>query len=187
MIGQLPASWAAVGPVSSRVDAMDEHQCRQHSTRTLNCRCRRRRLLTPTRRLHARCPEQTCSRTTASGSRACSSSTRTRWCWRCGDRGIDAATIVECLVARRVRLQCCFAWPGCQPTRPPGPTPYPPTEQELKQLSDDAAVYKAIGPALVRQEAGEAAANVGKRLQFIGGERGAAACCSQAPWNGWGG
>ncbi|PRW60942.1 Prefoldin subunit 6 [Chlorella sorokiniana] len=42
--------------------------------------------------------------------------------------------------------------------------------QELKLLADDAAVYKMIGPALVRQEPGEAAANVGKRLEFIGGE-----------------
>ena len=41
--------------------------------------------------------------------------------------------------------------------------------QELKLLADDAAVYKMIGPALVRQEPGEAAANVGKRLEFIGG------------------
>ena len=51
------------------------------------------------------------------------------------------------------------------------PLPYFSIHQELKLLVDDAAVYKMIGPALVRQEPGEAAANVGKRLEFIGGAR----------------
>ncbi|PSC67292.1 Prefoldin subunit 6 [Micractinium conductrix] len=42
--------------------------------------------------------------------------------------------------------------------------------QEIKLLDPEAAVYKMIGPALVRQDGNEAQANVGKRLEFIGGE-----------------
>ena len=65
-------------------------------------------------------------------------------------------------------------WP-CHLTIRPGPVTSPSAvPQELKLLAEDAAVYKMIGPALVRQEPGEAAANVGKRLEFIGG-----ACLTQ--------
>lgn len=42
--------------------------------------------------------------------------------------------------------------------------------QELKLLSEGAAVYKMIGPALVKQDTLEAQSNVNKRLEFIGGE-----------------
>ncbi|KAJ2746014.1 Prefoldin subunit 6 [Coemansia sp. BCRC 34301] len=41
---------------------------------------------------------------------------------------------------------------------------------EFKLLSDDARVYKMIGPVLVRQDKAEAAANVDKRLEYIGSE-----------------
>lgn len=68
---------------------------------------------------------------------------------------------------------------------PPSP-PHENMTQELKLLAEDAAVYKMIGPALVRQEPGEAVANVGKRLEFIGGAcqlfvwLAGACCCVQA-------
>jgi chaperonin cofactor prefoldin len=42
--------------------------------------------------------------------------------------------------------------------------------QELEVLDEDARVFKLIGPALVRQEQPEAAANVRKRLDFIAAE-----------------
>ncbi|KAL4418789.1 hypothetical protein ABPG77_005503 [Micractinium sp. CCAP 211/92] len=42
--------------------------------------------------------------------------------------------------------------------------------QELKLLSEGSAVYKMIGPALVKQDTLEAQSNVNKRLEFIGGE-----------------
>eukprot|EP00887_Chlorella_sp_A99_P004587 scaffold4.g4587.t1 len=42
--------------------------------------------------------------------------------------------------------------------------------EELKLLDDDAAVYKLIGPVLVKQDSVEAKSNVGKRLDFIGAE-----------------
>eukprot|EP01112_Ceratiomyxa_fruticulosa_P011867 TRINITY_DN3264_c0_g2_i1.p1 TRINITY_DN3264_c0_g2~~TRINITY_DN3264_c0_g2_i1.p1 ORF type:complete len:126 (+),score=27.58 TRINITY_DN3264_c0_g2_i1:95-472(+) len=42
--------------------------------------------------------------------------------------------------------------------------------QELKLLNSDAEVYKLIGPVLVKQEQSEAATNVQKRIDFIGGE-----------------
>lgn len=42
--------------------------------------------------------------------------------------------------------------------------------QELKILSDDANVYKLVGPALIKQDPIEAKANVSKRLEFIGSE-----------------
>lgn len=35
---------------------------------------------------------------------------------------------------------------------------------------EDVVVYKAIGPALVKQEKGEAQSNVEKRIEFINGE-----------------
>jgi hypothetical protein len=50
-----------------------------------------------------------------------------------------------------------------RPTRPPA-------TQELEVLDEDARVFKLIGPALVRQEQPEAAANVRKRLDFIAAE-----------------
>ena len=53
------------------------------------------------------------------------------------------------------------------PLFPTAPTARP---QELTQLTDGAAVYKLIGPALVKQEGDEAAANVRKRLEFIDAE-----------------
>jgi prefoldin beta subunit len=42
--------------------------------------------------------------------------------------------------------------------------------QELELLEDDAVVYKAIGPALVKQDPMEAKSNVRKRLEFIKNE-----------------
>lgn len=42
--------------------------------------------------------------------------------------------------------------------------------QELKLLDEGAAVYKMIGPALVRQDTLEAQSNVNKRLEFIGSD-----------------
>eukprot|EP00897_Mesotaenium_endlicherianum_P009417 jgi/Mesen1/8503/ME000480S07855 len=39
--------------------------------------------------------------------------------------------------------------------------------QELELLEGDAAVYKLIGPVLVRQDLVEAQANVAKRLDYI--------------------
>ncbi len=96
---------------------------------------------------------QTCSRTIGCGSSRCSSSTRTRWCCRCAREQW-----------RRRRQRSGGSSNSCAPPSRPVPS-----MQELKLLADDAAVYKMIGPALVRQEPGEAAANVGKRLEFIGG------------------
>ena len=43
-------------------------------------------------------------------------------------------------------------------------------KEELDALEDGAKVFKLIGPALVRQEPSEAAANVDKRIQYISGE-----------------
>ncbi|KAL7747273.1 Prefoldin subunit 6 [Sorochytrium milnesiophthora] len=42
--------------------------------------------------------------------------------------------------------------------------------QEFALLDDDAAVYKLIGPVLVKQEQAEAKTNVKKRLEFIRAE-----------------
>lgn len=42
--------------------------------------------------------------------------------------------------------------------------------KELELLDDDAVVYKAIGPALVKQDPMEAKSNVRKRLEFIKNE-----------------
>jgi len=42
--------------------------------------------------------------------------------------------------------------------------------QELDLVGEDSAVFKLIGPALIRQDLVEAKANVSKRLEFIGGE-----------------
>jgi prefoldin beta subunit len=42
--------------------------------------------------------------------------------------------------------------------------------QELEISGDDGTVYKLIGPALVKQDTLEAAANVTKRLEYIGNE-----------------
>eukprot|EP00873_Tetraselmis_striata_P012535 jgi/Tetstr1/432799/TSEL_022151.t1 len=44
--------------------------------------------------------------------------------------------------------------------------------RELELLEEDAAVYKMIGPVLVKQDLVEAKANVGKRLEYIKGELG---------------
>jgi chaperonin cofactor prefoldin len=41
---------------------------------------------------------------------------------------------------------------------------------ELKLLGDDSAVYKLVGPVLIKQDLDEARSNVEKRLQFIGDE-----------------
>jgi hypothetical protein len=43
--------------------------------------------------------------------------------------------------------------------------------QELERLQPEAAVYKLVGPVLVKQDLVEARSNVGKRLDFIRGER----------------
>ncbi|KAG1669046.1 hypothetical protein FOA52_003964 [Chlamydomonas sp. UWO 241] len=42
--------------------------------------------------------------------------------------------------------------------------------EELTRLSDDANVFKMIGPALVRQDLVEAKSNVNKRIEYIKGE-----------------
>lgn len=42
--------------------------------------------------------------------------------------------------------------------------------QELELLSEDAKVYKLIGPALVRQDQLEATSTVSKRLEYISSE-----------------
>ena len=39
--------------------------------------------------------------------------------------------------------------------------------QELDLLEEDAAVYKLVGPVLVRQEVSEARLTVEKRLEYI--------------------
>lgn len=39
--------------------------------------------------------------------------------------------------------------------------------QELKRLDDDANVFKAVGPVLVKQDLVEARSNVSNRLDFI--------------------
>lgn len=41
---------------------------------------------------------------------------------------------------------------------------------ELKLIADDSAVYKLVGPVLIKQDLDEARSNVEKRLQFIGDE-----------------
>ena len=41
---------------------------------------------------------------------------------------------------------------------------------EMKQLGDDAAVFKLVGPVLLKQEKPEAHQHVQKRLDFIRGE-----------------
>lgn len=43
-------------------------------------------------------------------------------------------------------------------------------KKEFAQLKSSNAVYKLIGPVLVKQEQAEAKANVDKRLEFIRGE-----------------
>ena len=42
--------------------------------------------------------------------------------------------------------------------------------QELELISEDANVYKLVGPVLVKQDMMEAKANVSKRLEFINKE-----------------
>ena len=42
--------------------------------------------------------------------------------------------------------------------------------QELELASEDAKVYKLIGPTLIKQDPVEAKSNVNKRLEFIQGE-----------------
>eukprot|EP00850_Spirogloea_muscicola_P024367 SM000701S21273 [mRNA] locus=s701:97:1099:+ [translate_table: standard] len=44
-------------------------------------------------------------------------------------------------------------------------------QKELELLEDDAAVYKLIGPVLVRQDLVEARANVAKRIEYITAEQ----------------
>ncbi|CEF68963.1 Prefoldin subunit 6 [Strongyloides ratti] len=43
-------------------------------------------------------------------------------------------------------------------------------QKEFKLLSDDAAVYKLIGQALIKQDLNESKDNIEKRLEYIGGE-----------------
>ena len=43
--------------------------------------------------------------------------------------------------------------------------------KELERLEPDAAVFKRIGPVLIRQDLVEARANVNKRLEYIKSER----------------
>ena len=43
-------------------------------------------------------------------------------------------------------------------------------QQELELLAEDAAVYKLVGPVLIKQDQFEAKSNVQKRLDFISGE-----------------
>ncbi len=52
--------------------------------------------------------------------------------------------------------------------------------QELERLEADAAVYKLMGPVLVKQDLVEARANVGKRLEYINAERRARGVCVPA-------
>jgi len=48
--------------------------------------------------------------------------------------------------------------------------------QELDVLEEDAAVYKLVGPMLIKQDLVEAKSNVSKRLEYIGGEMCVCAC-----------
>ncbi|KAJ3289871.1 hypothetical protein HK104_007161 [Borealophlyctis nickersoniae] len=43
-------------------------------------------------------------------------------------------------------------------------------EKEFDLMKDDATVYKLVGPVLVKQDRGEAQANVKKRIEFIKNE-----------------
>ena len=43
-------------------------------------------------------------------------------------------------------------------------------KEEMDKLEAGANVYKLIGPALVRQDVGEAQGNVAKRIEYITGE-----------------
>ncbi|KAJ3091604.1 hypothetical protein HK102_014090 [Quaeritorhiza haematococci] len=43
-------------------------------------------------------------------------------------------------------------------------------QQEFKHLKDDSAIYKLIGPVLVKQDRAESETNVKKRIEFISGE-----------------
>jgi hypothetical protein len=67
-------------------------------------------------------------------------------------------SLIGALLIRNLRTPCLLA---CSPAAP--------RPQELKLLSEDANVYKMIGPVLVRQDTLEARSNVDKRLEFIGG------------------
>lgn len=42
--------------------------------------------------------------------------------------------------------------------------------EELQRLSDDANVFKMIGPALIKQDPVEAKSNVNKRIEYIKAE-----------------
>lgn len=53
----------------------------------------------------------------------------------------------------------------------------PPAAQELELLTEGAAVYKLLGPMLIKQDEHEAKQNVQKRLEFIRGELCVARCC----------
>ena len=69
-------------------------------------------------------------------------------------------------------LRCAFSLttpmlPSHAPTLSPSPDRRPPCAQELDVLEDDAAVFKLIGPVLVRQELVEVKNNVGKRVEYI--------------------
>lgn len=44
------------------------------------------------------------------------------------------------------------------------------SRQEFASLKEDDIVYKAIGPALLKQEQGEAKSNVEKRIEYIQSE-----------------
>lgn len=71
-------------------------------------------------------------------------------------------------------------WPtrdSALPRAPLRPDPSPPPHaqpllapQELALLDASNAVYKLVGPVLVKQDTEEAKATVGKRLDYIGGE-----------------
>lgn len=43
-------------------------------------------------------------------------------------------------------------------------------EQELARLADGEAVYKLVGPVLVKKDVADARGNVDKRLEFLAGE-----------------
>lgn len=43
-------------------------------------------------------------------------------------------------------------------------------QNEFANLDDDAAIYKLVGPVLLKQDTAEAKSTVEGRLEFIGGE-----------------
>ena len=73
-------------------------------------------------------------------------------------------------------MRWCWRWAGAQsrppsrPAQPQRPQPRLSPLQELSRLTEDASVYKLIGPALVKQDMVEAKSNVTKRLEYIKSE-----------------